>query len=74
LLPSQPPPDLLDSIVVQSEPTGIFDQTTIDTAGQWRFKPKMENGDPVPGRVRVPVEFAPTPPAAAEDKTLGNRS
>jgi len=60
--------------VVQSEPMGIFDQTTIDTARQWRFKPEMENGKPVPGRVRVPVEFAPTPPAAAEDKTLGNRS
>lgn len=52
--------------VVTSEPAGVFDQTAIDAAKQWQFKPELRDGKPVPGRVRVPVEFAPRPPAADE--------
>ena len=50
--------------VVKSEPAGVFDQATVDAARQWRFKPEIENGKSVAGRVRVPVDFAPPPPVA----------
>ena len=51
--------------VVQSEPSGVFDRATVDAVRQWQFTPQMDNGKPVPGRVRVPVEFAAKQPAPA---------
>ncbi|MGH8076307.1 MAG: TonB family protein [Lysobacter sp.] len=43
--------------VVESAPAGLFDATAIEAARKWKFQPTMENGKPVAGRVRVPVEF-----------------
>lgn len=51
--------------VVKSEPAGVFDQATVDAVRQWQFKPEIENGKPVPGRLRVPVEFALKKPEPA---------
>lgn len=45
--------------VERSQPAGVFDAATVAAAWTWRFKPEMENGRAVPGRVRVPVDFAP---------------
>lgn len=43
--------------VDESVPAGAFDVTAIETAWKWKFQPAVENGKPVAGRVRVPVEF-----------------
>lgn len=46
------------NIVVESAtPPGVFDQAAIDAAKQWQFNPRIEDGKPVAGRVRVPVDF-----------------
>lgn len=51
--------------VEQSQPAGVFDANGVQAAKQWRLTPLLENGQPVPGRVRVPVTFeAPKPPKA----------
>ncbi len=46
-----------DVKVETSTPAGVFDQATIDAARTWTFKPRIESGKPVAGRVRVPVTF-----------------
>jgi TonB family protein len=43
--------------VVESEPAGVFDQASIEAARKWKFQPAVENGQPVAGRIRVPVRF-----------------
>jgi TonB family protein len=45
--------------VAESEPAGVFDAATVETAYQWRFDPEIRDGKPVPSRVRVPVTFEP---------------
>lgn len=56
----------LDVDVEKSEPAGVFDQAAIDAVRQWQFSPAVEDGRPVPGRVRVPIHFeAPAPKAPA---------
>ncbi|QDA57827.1 TonB family protein [Thermomonas aquatica] len=35
-----------------------LDAAALDAVKQWKFEPAMKDGKPVPGRVRVPVEFA----------------
>lgn len=52
--------------VASSEPRGVFDQAAMDAARRWRFKPNVENGKAVPGRVRVPIEFRPDGPPTGE--------
>lgn len=44
-------------VVEQSEPAGVFDQASVDAALKWRFTPAVEDGKPVAGRLRVPVDF-----------------
>lgn len=56
--------------VEHSEPEGIFDRAAVAAAGQWKFAPAIENGRPVPSRVRVPVEFR-IPPGEAGAGTPG---
>ena len=46
-----------DVVVDESTPPGVFDAATIEAARQWRFNPAMEDGEPVEGWVRIPVEF-----------------
>ena len=50
--------------VEQSEPAGVFDAAAVAAARQWKFSPAFEGGEPVPSRVRVPVEFR-IPPGEA---------
>jgi TonB family protein len=44
-------------VVESSRPAGVFDAAAIEAAWQWKFKPTLENGKAVAGRVRVPVDF-----------------
>ncbi|MCD7097595.1 TonB family protein [Stenotrophomonas sp. MMGLT7] len=54
--------------VERSRPAGVFDQSVLDVAMQWRFEPARRNGVAVPGRMRVPVTFDPMmQPAAAPE-------
>lgn len=43
--------------IEKSEPAGVFDAATLEAVKQWRFEPALENGKPVAGRVRIPVDF-----------------
>ncbi|MEN1956864.1 TonB family protein [Luteimonas changyuni] len=51
-----------DVVVEQSEPAGVFDAATVEAARTWVLQPALEDGKPVEGWVRVPVDFeAPDP-------------
>lgn len=43
--------------VESSKPAGVFDAAVVEAAWKWKFKPALENGKAVAGRVRVPVDF-----------------
>ncbi len=61
--------------VASSEPRGVFDQAAMDAARRWRFKPNVENGKAVPGRVSVPIEFRPDrPPPRDASEPAGRTS
>lgn len=60
-------------VVEQSDPAGVFDQASVDAAKKWRFAPAVENGKPVAGRLRVPVEFK-APDTAQAPASPGNNS
>lgn len=59
--------------VVKAVPFGVFEQSTVDAVRQWRFKPEMKGGKPVPGRVRVPVDFVPDPLSAPQANVTPQR-
>ncbi|MEN1941650.1 TonB family protein [Luteimonas sp. MJ246] len=46
-----------DVVVEQSEPAGVFDAVTVEAARHWVLQPAIEDGRPVEGWVRVPVDF-----------------
>lgn len=52
--------------VERAQPAGVFDAAAVEAAWKWQFNPETQDGQPVPGRVRVPVEFAPDPPVAQQ--------
>lgn len=52
-----------DAVVERSEPAGVFDEASLEAVRNWRFTPAMENGKPVEGWVRVPIDFQAPPPA-----------
>ena len=49
-----------DVAVERSEPAGVFDANTVEAAWNWVFNPAVEDGRPVEGWVRVPVDFEPS--------------
>jgi TonB family protein len=55
--------------VAESQPPGVFDAATIETAYQWRFNPEVRDGKAVPSRVRVPVTFEPDKPEDGSART-----
>ncbi len=44
--------------VERAEPVGVFDAAAKDAIMKWRFERRLEDGKPIAGRVRVPIEFA----------------
>jgi protein TonB len=49
--------NVVDVAVVDAEPKGIFDQAAADALSQWRFRPRIVNGRPVPQRSTVTMRF-----------------
>ena len=43
--------------VIESDPPGVFDKAASRAVSRWRFKPRMLNGEAVPGRASQLVEF-----------------
>ena len=43
--------------VVESTPPGVFDKAVLRAIQRWRFKTRVENGQPVPFRARQELEF-----------------
>ncbi|BCD84824.1 hypothetical protein PSm6_12310 [Pseudomonas solani] len=37
-----------------------LDEAAINAVASWRFRPEVQDGEPVPSRVRIPIEFALT--------------
>ncbi len=46
--------------VARSSGVESLDHAALDAVGRWRFLPETVAGQPVPSRVRIPVEFALT--------------
>ncbi|MCU9951331.1 energy transducer TonB [Pseudomonas sp. PDM13] len=37
-----------------------LDEAAMNAVASWRFRPEVQDGEPVPSRVRIPIEFALT--------------
>lgn len=46
-----------DVDVLESRPTGVFDEAAITAVKQWRYTPAQYQGEPVPLRIDVPIRF-----------------
>jgi TonB family protein len=47
-----------DIVVVESTHPGIFDEAAVNALRRWRYKPKIENGEPVGRRgVKTKITF-----------------
>ena len=53
--------------IEKSDPAGVFDDAVMAAVQKWKFEPAIENGKPVAGRVRVPVDFQVDPPASQDN-------
>jgi len=53
-------------VVESSEPAGVFDAAAVDAARRWTLVPGHEDGQPVEGWVRVPVDFSADEAPVAE--------
>jgi periplasmic protein TonB len=42
--------EVTDAMVVESDPSGVFDQSVLSAIGRWRYSPKVENGTAVERR------------------------
>lgn len=51
--------------VEKSNPAGVFDEVSLEAIRKWTFKPAIEDGKPVAGRMRVPIDFEMDPPEKA---------
>ena len=46
-----------DIVILDSQPTGTFDRAAADALGQWRFRPRLVNGQAVPQRSSLTLRF-----------------
>ena len=56
-----PQGEATDVVVEKSSRNRDLDRAAIDAARRWKFVPALKAGEPVAGRVRVPVDFAQPP-------------
>lgn len=43
--------------IERSAGQAYFDEAALEAAKHWRYNPAIENGQPAPGRIRIPVDF-----------------
>jgi len=53
----QPNGKVKDIIILNSKPSGIFDNATQRSVARWKFKPQLLNGKPTPRRVEQIIRF-----------------
>jgi TonB family protein len=46
-----------DFVVKAAQRTDVFDKAAVDAVSEWRFRPVVKNGAPVPQRAVVRVRF-----------------
>lgn len=46
-----------DVVVLDSSPAGVFDQAAIRAVYKWKFRPRIEHGEPVAARAEQTLEF-----------------
>lgn len=46
-----------DAVIEESTPPGVFDAVTLEAVREWTVRPGVEDGRPVEGWMRVPVDF-----------------
>ncbi|WP_280350074.1 TonB family protein [Pseudomonas sp. BN414] len=44
--------------LLRSSGVESLDRSAMDAVAAWRFRPETQNGQPVPSRVHIPIEFA----------------
>jgi protein TonB len=47
-----------DPTVVEASPAGVFDRAVLQAIRQWRFAPRVEDGQVVSRRARQTVQFS----------------
>ena len=52
-----PDGDVVEPVVVESEPPRIFDEAALQAIIQWKFEPRMENEQAVESRAKQRIEF-----------------
>ncbi len=48
---------VLDAVVVESEPPGVFDQVALDAARRYRFEPASRKGEPIESTLEQRIVF-----------------
>ncbi|BCG27049.1 cell envelope biogenesis protein TonB [Pseudomonas tohonis] len=51
---------LRDMKLLRSSGIESLDEAAMKAVASWRFRPEVQDGEPVPSRVRIPIEFALT--------------
>ena len=49
--------NVVEPVVVESEPPNIFDKAALQAISQWKFEPRVENGRVVESRAQQRIEF-----------------
>lgn len=52
---------LRDVQIESAEPQGVFEEVSLAAARKWVYRPAMQDGRPVEGRVRIPITFSAAP-------------
>ncbi len=52
-----PDGSVIEPVVIESEPPNVFDKAALQAIIQWKFEPRMENGQAVKSQARQRIEF-----------------
>ena len=52
-----PDGNVVEPVVVESEPSNVFDRVALEAIVQWKFEPRVERGQAVESRAKQRIEF-----------------